>query len=582
MADFLANVALKNDDATLTGISTVEIKSRPAIPDNVYNWQVFADDEDILREIVFGNDLVQLETNEIPKGLVELEIMFSYNDNHLHQQSTTKLEELEEVNLGIESSPKADDHCGHLEKVFNKALEFGVSLNPKKCHFGVTEGKLLGHIVSKEEVRIDPERIEVINKVSQPKNVKVVAVLLQKDNERYEHPIAFYSKYLQATELKYETMEKQAYALVKAVKAFRPYLVNANIIAYVPHAAVKDILSQSEVTGKRCRWINRIQEFDLEIKITKLVRGLGLAKLMIESNLMNVEIHNVEVRDASITSIERQLWYSGIVRFLRDATFSEGMTHNQKRTLKLKSQKYVLIQGDLFWRKRDGELLMCFDEFQAKQVLIEMHDGACGGHYSAKTTAGEIILAGYFWPTLFKDAHAYVRKCDPCQKFSSKLKYEGALPLNPVSVEAPFVQWGIDFIREIVERSGRGHRWIIVATDYFTKWIEAIPTRRATSKVVIDFLMDNVITRFGTPAKLVRMPVNNLLSVYKFLQNEDMGLSEPMESIMIQIVEVEELRTLAHKRNQKIQLQSKYLFDKRTSLRKFQIDDIVLQWNAKG
>lgn len=109
MADFLANVALKNDDATLTGISTVEIKSRPAIPDNVYNWQVFADDEDILRfiqcvddydgqkidcnalvevvdnrETVFGNDVVQLETNEIPKGLVELESMFIYNDSHLH------------------------------------------------------------------------------------------------------------------------------------------------------------------------------------------------------------------------------------------------------------------------------------------------------------------------------------------------------------------------------------------------------------------------------------------------------------------------------------------------------------------
>ncbi|GLJ40917.1 hypothetical protein SUGI_0846500 [Cryptomeria japonica] len=299
------------------------------------------------------------------------------------------------------SSKRADDHCGH--------LEFGVSLNPKKCHFGVTEGKLLGHIVSKEGVRIDPERIEAINKVSKPKNVKVAAVLLQKDNEGYEHPIAFYSKSLQAVELKYETMEKKAYALVKVVKAFRPYLVNANIIAYVPHAVVKDILSQSEVIGKRCRWINRIQEIDLEIKITKL----------------------------------------------------------------------------------------------AKQVLTEMHDGVCGGHYSRKTIAGKIILAGYYCPTLFKDTHAYVRKCDPCQKFSSKLKYEGALPLNPVFVEAPFVQWGIDFIEEIVERSGRGHRWIIVATDYFTKWIEAIPTRRATSKVVIDFLMDNVVTRFGVPTKLV-------------------------------------------------------------------------------
>ena len=52
------------------------------------------------RETMFGNDLVQLETNEIPKGLVELEGMFSYSDSHLHQQSTTKLDELEEVNLG--------------------------------------------------------------------------------------------------------------------------------------------------------------------------------------------------------------------------------------------------------------------------------------------------------------------------------------------------------------------------------------------------------------------------------------------------------------------------------------------------
>ncbi|XP_059070756.1 uncharacterized protein LOC131860371 [Cryptomeria japonica] len=82
---------------------------------------------------------------------------------------------------------------------------------------------------------------------------RVVAVLLQKDNEGYEHPIAFYRKSLQEAELKYETMEKQAYALVKAVKTFRPYLVNAKITTYVPHAAVKDTLSQYEVIGKRCR-----------------------------------------------------------------------------------------------------------------------------------------------------------------------------------------------------------------------------------------------------------------------------------------------------------------------------------------
>ena len=69
-------------------------------------------------------------------------------------------------------SKEAKDHCGHLEKIFIKALEYGVSLNPKKCVFAVTEGKMLGHIVSKDGVRIDPKRVMAIDKIPKPKNVK--------------------------------------------------------------------------------------------------------------------------------------------------------------------------------------------------------------------------------------------------------------------------------------------------------------------------------------------------------------------------------------------------------------------------
>lgn len=73
-------------------------------------------------------------------------------------------------------SKRVDDHCGHLAKVFSRSLEFGVSLNPKKCHFAITKGKLLGHIVSKEGVKIDPERIKSINNVPEPKNVKGISL----------------------------------------------------------------------------------------------------------------------------------------------------------------------------------------------------------------------------------------------------------------------------------------------------------------------------------------------------------------------------------------------------------------------
>ena len=69
-------------------------------------------------------------------------------------------------------SKDENDHCMHLEKVFTRALNFGISLNPRKCHFSITEGRLLGHLVGKHGVRIDPERVEAIEKIQKPKSIK--------------------------------------------------------------------------------------------------------------------------------------------------------------------------------------------------------------------------------------------------------------------------------------------------------------------------------------------------------------------------------------------------------------------------
>jgi transposase InsO family protein len=85
--------------------------------------------------------------------------------------------------------------------------------------------------------------------------------------------------------------------------------------------------------------------------------------------------------------------------------------------------------------------------------------------------------------------------------FTGKQKLT-ALPLQPVVVEAPFQQWGLDFIGQFKDNSSNVYTWIITATDYFTKWVEAIPTKSTTDKVVMDFLEDRIITRFGVPVKI--------------------------------------------------------------------------------
>ena len=91
-------------------------------------------------------------------------------------------------------------------------------------------------------------------------------------------------------------MEKQAYALVKYLKTFRVYVLHSKVTAYVPSASVKDILVQPDIDGKRGRWIAKILEFDLEIKPTKLVKGQGLAKILVESNYEALGISFINTR----------------------------------------------------------------------------------------------------------------------------------------------------------------------------------------------------------------------------------------------------------------------------------------------
>jgi predicted MarR family transcription regulator len=96
---------------------------------------------------------------------------------------------------------------------------------------------------------------------------------LQKNEEGREQPIAFFSKALRDAEIRYEIMEKQAYALVKALKAFRVYVLHSKVTAYVPSASVKDILVQPDIDGRRGKWIAKILEFDSGDKAHQVDKG---------------------------------------------------------------------------------------------------------------------------------------------------------------------------------------------------------------------------------------------------------------------------------------------------------------------
>jgi hypothetical protein len=288
----------------------------------------------------------------------------------------------------------------------------------------------------------------------------VASILTQRNTKGGELSISFMSKTLHDYELRYSELEKQALSLVKAVVHFWTYILNSHVIAYVPSSPVKMILNQQLREGKWANWLEKIQEYDIEIKPLKEVKGQGLCKLIANNDSLDGMI-SISVGEPMADSE----WYRDIIFYLRSGQFPVTMNPKERRTLKMKSSQYVMIADILFRRNYDGILLRCVDERKAQELMKEFHEGICGGHFLPTTTTHKIIRVGFYWPSIFKDSYATIRKCVSCQQFSRKMK-RFAMPLQPISVEKPFSQWGLDVIGPINPKSSKGiyiysHRYIL-------------------------------------------------------------------------------------------------------------------------
>jgi len=113
------------------------------------------------------------------------------------------------------------------------------------------------------------------------------------------------------------------------------------------------------------------------------------------------------------------------------------LNYKTKRALRLKSNQYQLVDDVLFRKSYDLVLSRCLEKPEAERVMQEIHDGPAGGHFGGNTTTHKILHVGYYWPTLFKYAHDYARKCKICQTAAGREK-KPTFPLHPFNIQQPF------------------------------------------------------------------------------------------------------------------------------------------------
>ena len=166
---------------------------------------------------------------------------------------------------------------------------------------------------------------------------------------------------------------------------------------------------------------------------------------------------------------------------------------------------YYVDGTTLYKVSHDSVLLRCVAAPEAQRV----HKGVCGMHVGGHALAKKIIRMGYYWTKMDSDCVKYVRKCHKCQVYADE-KHVPPSSLHVMASPWPFAAWGIDVIGMIEPKASNGHRFILVAIDYFTKWVEAVSYANITKSVVLKFIKKEIICRYGLPKKIITDNAKNL------------------------------------------------------------------------
>lgn len=193
-------------------------------------------------------------------------------------------------------------------------------------------------------------------------------------------------------------------------------------------------------------------------------------------------------------------WMDPLIKFLKEDILPEGKDEADK--VRRKAAKFWLSEDrKLYKRSYSGPYLLCVHPEATEILLEELHEGICGSHTGGRSLAHRALTQGYWWPNMQKEAQEYVKKCNQCQRFAPNIHQPGG-NLNPLSSPWPFAQWGLDIVGPFPKAAGN-KKYILVGTDYFTKWVEAEPLANIRDVDVQKFVWKNIVTRFGVPHTLI-------------------------------------------------------------------------------
>nr|GEZ38914.1 reverse transcriptase domain-containing protein [Tanacetum cinerariifolium] len=454
--------------------------------------------------------------------------------------------------LVVKSHTKAE-MVRDIEETFHTLHKVNMKLNPKKCSFGLAEGVFLRYVVTPEGIKPCPDKTAAVRQLPSPRTIKEVQILneklailnrfLSRSAEKSLPLFQTSKKCIKKSDFHWTTEAEQAFQQLKQHLSELPLLCGpddrarndpyANLL-YKPRVTESGtkLLANGEtgfVAGLRSKKT-------LEVFSGTSYHGHHLSahqaghvssrrgRTTEKWSIMLGE-HNITYRPR--TSVKGQILADFLIEMPGDASqavpaaatqeepwtlFTDGSScvdgsgilpgdEKEARKIRLKARQYELMERVLYKRSFLTPWLRCVGPLQANYVMREIHEGSCSMHAGSRAVVAKAMRIGYYWPTMHKDALDMIRKCSDFQVHRLVARHPQQ-SLTPITAPWLFYKWGIDIVGPFSEGPGKV-KFLIVAMDYFTKWIEAKAVATITCGQVKKFVWDNIVCRFGIPGEII-------------------------------------------------------------------------------
>ncbi|XP_012834026.1 PREDICTED: uncharacterized protein LOC105954889 [Erythranthe guttata] len=412
-----------------------------------------------------------------------------------------------QISIAPEDQKKTTFTCPYDTFAFRR-MPFGLCNAPatfKRCMMSIFHD---GHKVSKKGLEVDRAKIETIEKLCPPKDVKGAFTFLKEKlthsptmiTPDWEEPFEIMCDAIDyAAHKNYSTTEKVMLAVVYDIEKFRPYIFGSQVIIYTDHAAIRYLFAKNDAKPRLIRWVLLLQEFDLEIRDKKGSENVmvdHLSRLILDEAPSEGNIQE-SFPDEQLLAISTHIpWYADVANFLASGIIPDGLSYHRKKKFLHNSRFFLWDEPLLFRTGPDRVIQRCVPEAEIHKILTYCHSSPCDGHHRESHTAAKVLQSGFFWATLFRDSYEFVKWCVRCQR-TGNLSKKSQMPLKNMREVELFDVWGIDFMGPFPHSNGK--LYIMLAVDYVSKWVEAISTTANDARTVLRFFHKNIFSRFGTP-----------------------------------------------------------------------------------